>query len=382
MRGLIQGQRGSAVVIAIAVALFLVLVIAGLMPMLSQELKAGQLDRDILETRYVAEAGVKHALRVLTDKGDRSIFAQANSFAGNANKTYEVKIYKPDGTLLSDRESLADDTTYTIVSDGQIVNSGVPGGPTWRARDTYTTPASVLKSWQTAPAYGGGGLTVNAGVTVTGGTLQTALKKGNNKVINNGGFDIKYEAPIALPTISGMGVSLNAGDYSQKGFPAPPANNGTNNLSGTYYAAGSYNTNSGVKLKATGGGTVTIYAGGTMSFNDTISTDSATTLRIICAGNIGLNSGATVTGNVQVFAGGNMTVDGKFTGYSLIMSNGNITLNSGCVINKGVVIAAGNLDVNGKVTGQVLAGGTLTLNSGATVIFDTTIFSSTGWPVP
>ena len=70
MRSVWNNRQGSVTILAIGVMLFLGIILSGVMPMITQEVRSGTLNRDAVEAQYAAEAGLKRALTglVVADK--------------------------------------------------------------------------------------------------------------------------------------------------------------------------------------------------------------------------------------------------------------------------------------------------------------------------
>ena len=90
-----NNRQGSVTILAIGVMLFLGIILSGVMPMITQEVRSGTLNRDAVEAQYAAEAGLKRALTglVVADKDwDWVINAQTISFIGQNGSSYKVSL--------------------------------------------------------------------------------------------------------------------------------------------------------------------------------------------------------------------------------------------------------------------------------------------------
>ena len=169
-----KNQRGSATVLAIVTMIFIGIIIAGLLPMITNELKIGIMNKDVIEAQYAAEAGTKRAIVGFSqsplnlswiDKGDDG---NGNiAFIDDVNtKKYKVIIFLQSDTnktpLLS--SALTFGKTYTIrstgtvgkttknvyVDVGTIISNGTANSPF-----QYVGYAGGAVSFEQAPAVNG-----------------------------------------------------------------------------------------------------------------------------------------------------------------------------------------------------------------------------------
>jgi hypothetical protein len=385
MRGLIRGQRGSAVAVAIAVSLFLALVLAGLMPMLTQELSAGKLDRDVMETRYVAEAGVKHALAVFkTSGGTWGWLGQPQRFNNDANKTYTVTISPPfTGT------TPAGGTTYTIVSRGQITNPPLAGGPTWTARGTFTTAASGMVDDETRKW----GILSQGTLTVYSGTYTNAVNKeyAIGSVADKPGF---AWGPEITTGVTGVNLDILPlsffsvtnpiySGYTAKTMDAtmnPDMRYGSNwaNLWGTitfptgsslYEVAGDVAINTKTGLATGSGKYVAIYSHGNIVVNDNL--DGSFIL--MADGTITVNA-SSHKGTIKLYSKGSMTINAPISGYSVLMTRGALTVNASPFVKSFMFGRTSvTLNVPGQITGAVYSNGWMKINSGTNFTYDPSV---------
>ncbi len=391
-------QQGSATLLAVMAMIFLTIVIAGLLPMVTQELRAASTDRDVLETRYVAEAGVKRALVHLQRDADQWGWIEQTGAAnwrpfasdGTGAKAYTVRLVPNIEPTKKPKKK----TTYQIYSTGKVDTI------TYTAYDTFTTPQGsndwgggddnpnppnpppplandILDTMQTSGyvSYNiGSNLTINSNVTITGGTLGTSA----SNITNQSGAPIQTGINLTVPPIP---ISLAPATYSGATplSGAPPS--GTNALSGTYYVSGGFNTNSHTILSATGGtsGDVTIFANGQININDDVVTNASTNLTLASSSSININSNVDLVGNIQLYAKEDLIINSNsdlsgadlhLTGYGLFMAGRDIYINSNVNLNKAVLIAGRDLYINANstVVGQIIAGRNITLNSNCTII--------------
>jgi hypothetical protein len=393
----IDRQQGSATILAVVAMIFLTIVIAGLLPMITQELRSTSTDRNVLETRYVAEAGVKRALVNLQRKSDQWSWIEQTGtanwrpFAGDGTgaKAYTVRLVPNIDPTKTPKSK----TTYQIYSIGKV------GTITYTAYDTFTTPQGsdwgggddnpnppnpppplandILDTMQTSGyvSYNiGTNLTINSNVTITGGTLGTSA----TSITNQSGAPIQTGINLTVPPIP---ISLAPATYSSATplSGAPPS--GTNALSGTYYVSGGLNTNSHTILSATGGtsGDVTIFANGPINIGDDVVTNANTNLTLASSSSININSNVDLVGNIQLYAKDDLIInsntdllgaDINLTGYGLFMAGRDIIVNANVNLNKAILIAGRDLIVNSNstITGQIIAGRNIILNSNCRII--------------
>lgn len=323
-----QKQDGSAAVLAIAGMVMLGIIIAGLLPLMNQELKAATSDRNVLQARYAAEAGAKYAYSVFSQGLNWQDATGVDVITGDSDvkATYKVTL---SPTVTSGTKPVAS-TQYTITAIGTDTASGV----TQTVTMLYTT-ASSSSGQPVNPS--------NAGIV------------------------------DAIPT-----TYLTPTTYSSDQSLATTPNSG-GALTGNYYVNGSFNTNSGVNFSATGGQVVQIFVNGNTNLNGNLTTDKTSNLILISTGTDNINSSAVINGNVQIYAAGSIQINASMTGYALIESNGDIYVNSNVSIIKGVLSSQGKVYLNSGVviTGQVFAKGGI-VNNGATINQDTTVISNWG----
>ena len=65
MRSVLNNKRGAATILAVGVMLFLGIILSGVLPMITQEVRSGTQNRDGVEAQYAAEAGAKRAIAAL-----------------------------------------------------------------------------------------------------------------------------------------------------------------------------------------------------------------------------------------------------------------------------------------------------------------------------
>ncbi|MDR3559860.1 MAG: hypothetical protein P4N59_00270 [Negativicutes bacterium] len=339
----LKNSFGSASVIALVTMVMLGIIIAGLLPMMNQELKAAALDRDILQARYLAEAGYKYAYYTIS-KGNALVTTQAiQDSSGNTVGSFTLST-NPSGTMTAG-------TSYILTSVG-----------------TAGSSASQQKFMSGSSGNG----SPNPIYKNTTGNLDTSGG-------GNGGSGV---APPIDPQ-AGFGGTNQSTFYTPTNYSSDqtivstPSSSQT--LSGAYYVNDNFQTNSGVNLTATGGNTALVYATGNTTISGNLTTDKSSNIILVSSGNVNINSGVTISGNVQIYSAGNIVINNSMSGYAMIESLGNITVNSNVIINKGDLKAGGNIMFNSGdvITGLVQAAGNITYN-GAVVNIDSTVYTNWG----
>ena len=92
---IIKSQRGSVTIMAIGVMMFLGIILSGVFPMITQEVRSGSVNRDAVEAQYAAEAGLKRAIAAMqAESTDWAwiVQGQTRNFTSEAGKTYKVTL--------------------------------------------------------------------------------------------------------------------------------------------------------------------------------------------------------------------------------------------------------------------------------------------------
>ena len=164
MKKILQSNRGVVTVLAIGVMLFLSVILAGVLPMITQEVRSGAINRDVLEAQYAAEAGLKRAIAGLV-AGDKNwdwvTEKRTVPYTSEAGKTYKVELMLDTPTSLTDGDPPSSGW-YHLQSVG-IVNN---------ATKKVRVKVQLTK--------GGGGLTG----ALTNGVFGTAAINVNSSTIN------------------------------------------------------------------------------------------------------------------------------------------------------------------------------------------------------
>lgn len=117
----IYDNRGSVTLLAIGVMAFLGIILSGVMPMITQEVRMGTLNRDAVEAQYAAEAGAKRAVAsLLAASTDWSWLNAEKNFTGETGKTYKVGFT----TSTSVCKVTSDCASYITPTNGTAPTSG------------------------------------------------------------------------------------------------------------------------------------------------------------------------------------------------------------------------------------------------------------------
>ncbi len=288
--GLLE-NRGSALVLAIGVMAFLGIIMHGILPMITQEVRSGAMSRDVLEARYAAEAGAKRAIAAMETADALSnwnwiLSGSTVLFAGSSeNKTYKVTLrastpmtfpgigIPQDGTFWLKSEGTVNSVTKTLYVDAS------KGAPV-----VFTQPGDAALYARTANvSFGTGNRVYNSSIGAGGNITGTPTM--------SSGYAKYTGLSLTLPTI-------NIASHSSS--PAPPTTGG--NLSGEYYASQDWSITNGSSY--TGSGTIYVVRDTvlprTVSFNGSF--------LIVAGRNINGNSSRASTFNgVIFFAANNVT---------------------------------------------------------------------------
>ena len=100
--------------------LFLGIILSGVLPMITQEVRSGTQNRDGVEAQYAAESGAKRAITaLLAASSDWSWLGVDKDFTSEANKKYNVRFLSSSGKC-----SVAGCTSYTVPANGTAAPAG------------------------------------------------------------------------------------------------------------------------------------------------------------------------------------------------------------------------------------------------------------------
>lgn len=327
-----KNQRGSATVLALLSMIFLGIVIAGLLPMLSNELRFGTMNKDIIEAQYAAEAGAKRAIvefnKVnLSQTPDWSWLNLDIPYINDVTKKkYNVIIYRStDATETPVDPPFSNRIKYTLKSIGTVNEA---------RKTVYVSigPEVVPGLVGDAAIYGGKSINLDNGATINGASIAS------------GGI---------ITTGRKLDIADPYGVYPNKTLPFPQ------------YSAATYKGSS-TELK-----------------------DDLTTLTggsYYREGNWVIANNTVIGGNGIIFVNGDIIFpqNVEFTGKVLVISTGDINASNSNKIDfpSGVLISYGDINFKNSfaLIGAVLAEGNVSFKNSVTITYDSSIIGSFGIP--
>ncbi len=118
-------NRGSVTILAIGVMMFLGIILSGVLPMITQEVRSGTVNRDVIEAQYAAETGLKRAVAALATEDANWAWittAQTVPFTSEAGKTYKVSLQADSPQTLTDGVKPVAGWYY-LQSEGRVNNA-------------------------------------------------------------------------------------------------------------------------------------------------------------------------------------------------------------------------------------------------------------------
>jgi hypothetical protein len=396
-------NRGSVTIMAIGIMMFLGVILSGVLPMITQEVRSGTMNRDVVEAEYAAEAGAKRALLALADSANASWtwVSSDRAYTDDVNvKRYNVTI----SGIAAGRTTPADAGSYTITSVGTV----------GQATKTVTVTIDVTRGsgsvFSKYAAYGGTKLNLNSGTAITGdvatngdlnltsstriveGTASTYTGNGIPKK-NPWGNDWNYNAASAYAQLTEK-ETLDVASL----IPTMPAMSATGTdlatlsgttLSGSYYYSGNYT----LTKPLTASGTVVIYINGDLKLSVSGTNGSITggnDVTIYATGSIQMDNNTSInvgSGSLKIYTLKNftMTNNSALTGnQTMILAKQNITLGTNSSINSGAAasvitkIYSNNGDIqftnNFKLGGTALVATLGSINLNSSISLANTIF--------
>ena len=334
-----KSQRGSVTALALLTMIFLGIIISGLLPMVTNEMKMGTMNKDIIEAQYAAEAGAKRAInefnKVKFSQTPNWSWLNSNTaFINDVNtKKYKVIIYlSTDASQTHVTPSFTTSNTYIIKSTGtvnsatktvflSILVTGGGGG----------NPPTVPGLASDAAVYAGQSLDVKNGATFNGASI-----------VSGGDIETKNNLHIATPYGLYKNKSLAIPQYSAeayKGFPSLGTSS-TNLNGGTYYVEGKWV----------------------------------------------IDNNATISGNGIIFVNGDIKFpqNVNFNGTVLIIATGDMDASNSNNVNfpSGVLISYKNIDAKNSfnLTGAVIAAGSVSFKNNVNITYSSSVLNSFSIP--
>ena len=321
---LLGDNTGSVTILAIGIMMFLGIILSGVLPMITQEVRSGTVNRDVVEAQYAAEAGLKRAIAAM-EAGDNTWdwLGAARDFTSVAGKTYSVS-FVTAGVCKAGRVYQAAPATGSAPASGwyclQSVGTVNGASKTVSVAVELATMPAVLSSGifgsasirmdsnsqVVGPAGTNGSITMANSATITGmatavsgiSATPAQIPTANQNLIASTlavpTFSIAFTAP-AVPTAPAILSSVNwpLGDWSVNNTASP-------------LAAGNYLANKSEGLKSdqstiTIQGNTNIYVtNGFSMYNSTWTTGNNTIVDV-------LGGGMSLTGNAKITSGTNST---------------------------------------------------------------------------
>ena len=174
-------NRGSVTILAIGIMAFLGIILAGVLPMITQEVRSGAINRDALEAQYAAEAGLKRAIAGLV-AGDNNwawvTEKQTVAYTSESGKTYKVELLSDTPTSLTNG-SAPSAGWYHLQSEGVVNNAK----KTVRVKVQLTTGGGGLTGALTNGVFGTAAINVNSS-TINGSAGTNTAFSGYKSTIN------------------------------------------------------------------------------------------------------------------------------------------------------------------------------------------------------
>ena len=384
MKKILQSNRGVVTVLAIGVMLFLSVILAGVLPMITQEVRSGAINRDVLEAQYAAEAGLKRAIAGLV-AGDNNwtwvTDKQTVAYTSESGKTYKVELLSDTPTSLTNgsapssgwyhlqSEGVVNNATKKVSVKVQLTTSG--GGLTGAlANGVFGTAAinvnssTINGSAGTNTAFSGYSSTINGNLTAVGSNNSRDIYQ---RVTVTGTTTDSTSTPpaqaVSVPTFATSFVMPAAPNIN--GAASWPVGQKLWKASGVTVPAGIYQLNDQWNV---GQSSVSIQPNATLYARDGMTVDNHSTIDmgsngiLYSGGGLKIESnGATVTtqSNTTIYVGNDFSL-----GNSAIVTMGDnavLCVKGGMKLDNGAV-----LQTQGKAT--IYINGDLELANGGTAL--------------
>lgn len=342
-------QNGFAAIIAIMVMAFLAIVISGLIPMVTGQLKAATVDKDILQAQYAAEAGAKRAVETLDQKVSettswsswlgRDINLLNDSAAVKYNVTLEPNpasatlntsgTYKITSVGKCGNSEKTITLYYQFSSNGSIIIWNPPDDPKYIETGKYTALSNgdivaYSDNTVTNPAYG---TPYAFATTASSISFQWGLPAKTK--VTGVYLDLLPESFFSTTNPRLDGFTRKTMDSTMN--PNIIYGSSWSNLWGNitfpsgksmYIVNGDVTINTSSSLETGDDDQVVIYATGNITINQSLKGNFA----FISEKKIQLNSSTSVTNNgqIQMYAKDDLTLNGSVEGYGVFMTRGGL----------------------------------------------------------
>ena len=333
----IKDSRGSASVLAIGVMLLLAIFMSGILPMITQEVRAGRVNRDVVEAQYAAESGAKRALIAMTTAStDWSWLNTDKSFTTESTKTYNVKF----STSTSVCAATSECSSYTTPTDGSAASSGcyciqsvgkVNGVSKTVAVSTKITAAGMPDAL-TSIVFGNANIVMNNSAKINGsaGTNGYISMSGSSAITGTATYNKNSSTTSTFTTVgstNAVTTTLSVPTFSVA-FPTPTAptaptvpssTSSWDSLVGTWQvtksvAAGNYSTSgsfSSGQSTITAAASTNLYVNGGLSLYQSTWTLGNTALLYARSGGLSLSGSSNMTlgSSSEIYATGFFDID-------------------------------------------------------------------------
>lgn len=317
---MIYNQRGSVTAMGLLLALCFTIMLAGLVPMISTEVRFTKNNQDIVAAQYAAEAGAKRAISGIAQKSSTWNWLGVNQNLHDSlhDIQYNVTTQPPLSAVP------ATGTPYKITS------IGISGS----AKKTVVVYATL-------PTPSGGGIVVNDGAANVKTIVANNSLNGTNAniytsdafpsgLINSGNGKRVGNSPFAMPT-------FDYAAFKAQASPLPTIQQNQNYLNtgnSLYYYDGNLNiTQSNVQIIGSTNGTI-IFASGNITLD---------------ASSLNIN-----TGKVFFVSNGTITVkqNPNLNNVGLI-AQGDVTFTAGMKFKSSIIVTPKTLTITGQTNFDV-----------------------------
>ena len=202
-----NNNKGSVTILAIGIMAFLGIILSGVLPMITQEVRIGTMNRDVVEAQYAAESGLKRAIAGLeVGSTSWSWLAAQRAFTAEAGKTYTVTVQAASPNTLTDGTAPASGW-YHLQSVGRV------GNATKTVSVRVNLTSSGLSGVFANGVFGASGIKMDSSPKITGsaGTNGGITMDNSSQITGNAtAAGTIYVNPWSSAKISGTQTSNSA----------------------------------------------------------------------------------------------------------------------------------------------------------------------------
>lgn len=393
VNNILGNRQGSVTILAIGVMVFLGILLSGVLPMITQEVRSGTMNRDVIEAQYAAEAGIKRVIVALEEKQTdwNDWIGKEKNFA-DKEKTYNVNsltsVIKPSGNCKVGEtyKTLPTDGTaavagwYCLSSEGNVKDAkktvyfaynytGGTGGTGGIGETVWTPPPATDADYQNTikfAALADGALTAWSDTGTSNADYGPSYGLGSTK---NLGSNVQV---AATGNVTGVDLKLLEATFFKRSNYEPlqenqvPLNFWDTSLfrAGKFYVNGNLQFNMNTPLVTQNSEQAFYYVKGNVNISAPLNGNFV----IIAEGDIQLN--AKCSGFIQLYSKQDMKIFNSVDGYGVFMSLKDLTVTQG-TYNKAFMFGDNKVTLSGAIiTGAVYSRGPLTLNGGSFVTYD------------